>query len=94
MHSCNYVLRGAQGRKNAFILEDQSVRRRRGGFLDRGEKTGSGARDHVTGVCERGDRVRLRGALRSRATRGRLVMVVTVQSTQCRGLFFPLLQIL
>lgn len=26
----------------------------RGGFLDRGEKTGSVARDHVTGVCERG----------------------------------------
>lgn len=25
-----------------------------GRFLDRGEKTGSVARDHVTGVCERG----------------------------------------
>lgn len=82
MHSCNYVLRGVQGRKNAFILEDESVRRR--GWGEGIPRSGGEKKQEVLRgiMC-----VRLRGALRSGTTRGRLVMVVIVQSQFPRGPF-------
>lgn len=53
MHSCNYVLRGVQGRKNAFILEDQSVRRREVGAGGEIPRSGGKNRKCCEGSCDR-----------------------------------------